>query len=379
MVDFKLSQEQEQLRDLARDFARKEIRPVAAHHDHTGEFPEAVLRKAWEVGLMNVHVPEQFNGLGLGTFEGCLIAEENAWGCTGISTAMEANNLAQAPVIIAGSAAQKKKYLGRMMEEFSLAAYGVTEPNAGSDVAALRTTAVRKGDVYVLNGEKMWITNAGKSDWFFVLAKTDPEAGHRGMTGFIVDADSPGVKVGRKEWNMGQRASDTRGILFEDVEVPVANRLGEEGMGFKIAMGAFDHTRPLVAAGAVGLARAAMEHAIEYAKERKTMGRPIAAHQTISFMIADMAKDISAARLLVWHAAWKIDQGIRNTLEAAIAKCFGADMAHRVASDALQVFGGNGFNTEYPMEKLLRDSKIFQIYEGTSQIQRLIIAREILK
>lgn len=379
MVDFKLSQEQEQLRDLARDFARKEIRPFAAHHDHTGEFPEAVLRKAWEVGLMNVHVPEQFNGLGLGTFEGCLIAEENAWGCTGISTAMEANNLAQAPVIIAGSAAQKKKYLGRMMEEFSLAAYGVTEPNAGSDVAALRTTAVRKGDVYVLNGEKMWITNAGKSDWFFVLAKTDPEAGHRGMTGFIVDADSPGVKVGRKEWNMGQRASDTRGILFEDVEVPVANRLGEEGMGFKIAMGAFDHTRPLVAAGAVGLARAAMEHAIEYAKERKTMGRPIAAHQTISFMIADMAKDISAARLLVWHAAWKIDQGIRNTLEAAIAKCFGADMAHRVASDALQVFGGNGFNTEYPMEKLLRDSKIFQIYEGTSQIQRLIIAREILK
>lgn len=379
MVDFKLSQEQEQLRDLARDFARKEIRPASAHHDQTGEFPEAILRKAWEVGLMNVHVPDPFGGLELGTFEGCLIAEENAWGCTGISTAMEANNLAQAPVIIAGNKAQKKKYLGRMMDEFGLAAYGVTEPGAGSDVAALRTTAVRKGDVYILNGEKAWITNAGKSNWFFVLAKTDPEAGHRGMTGFIVDADSPGVKVGRKEWNMGQRASDTRGILFEDVEVPVENRLGEEGMGFKIAMGAFDHTRPLVAAGAVGLARAAMEHAIEYAKERKTMGRPIAAHQSISFMIADMAKDIAAARLLVWHSAWKIDQGVRNTLEAAIAKCFGADMAHRVASDALQVFGGNGFSTEYPMEKLLRDSKIFQIYEGTSQIQRLIIAREILR
>ena len=270
---------------------------------------------------------------------------------------MEANTLAEAPIIVAGTEEQKKKYLGRMNEEFLFAAYGVTEPNAGSDVAAIKTTAVRKGDVYVLNGEKMWITNAGKANWFFVLAKTDSDKGHRGMTGFIVDADSPGLTLGRKEWNMGQRASDTRAVKFEDVEVPVANRLGEEGYGFTIAMKAFDITRPLVASGAVGLARASFEHAVDYARERKSMGKPIFMHQAVSFMIADMAKDIEAARLLVWQAAWAIDNGIRNTKLASMAKCFAADTAHRVASDAVQVFGGNGFNTEYPVEKLLRDSR----------------------
>jgi acyl-CoA dehydrogenase len=326
---------------------------------------------------MNTHIPAEYGGLGLGVFDGALLAEETAWGCTGVSTAIEANTLAEAPVIVAGSDAQKRKYLGRMTESFSFAAYGVTEPNAGSDVASLQTRAERRGDVYVLNGEKMWITNAGKADWFFVLAKTDPAAGHAGMTGFIVDAQSPGVTVGRKEWNMGQRASDTRGVKFEDVEVPAANRLGDEGYGFKIAMKAFDITRPLVASGAVGLARAAFEHALGYAQERKTMGRPIAQHQAVSFMLADMAKDIDAARLLVWRAAWTIDQGARNTKYASMAKCFAADTAHRVASDAVQIFGGNGFNTEYPVEKLLRDSKIFQIYEGTSQIQRVIIAKEL--
>lgn len=377
MVDFSLSQEQQQLRDLARDFARNEIRPVAAHHDHTGEFPVEVLRKAWDLGLMNTHIPENYGGLGLGTLDGAIIGEENAWGCTGISTAIEANTLAEAPVIVAGNEAQKKKYLGRMTEDFLFAAYGVTEPGAGSDVASIRTTAVRKGDTYVLNGGKMWITNAGKANWFFVLAKTDPDAGHRGMTGFIVDADSPGISLGKKEWNMGQRASDTRAVTFEDVEVPIANRLGDEGQGFKIAMKAFDKTRPLVASGAVGLARAAFEHAVEYAKERKTFGVPIARHQAIAFMIADMAKDIEASRLLVWQAAWTIDQGIRNTKLAAMAKCFAGDTAHRVASDAVQVFGGNGFSTEYPVEKLLRDSKIFQIYEGTNQIQRVIISKHI--
>lgn len=377
MVDFNLSTEQQQLRDLARDFAKKEIRPVSAHHDETGEFPMAVFKKAWDVGIVNTHIPEAYNGLGLGCFEGALIGEENAWGCTGISTIIEANTLAEAPVIVGGSEAQKTKYLGRMTEEPLLCAYGVTEPNSGSDVASLKATAVRKGDHYVLNGEKMWITNAGHANWFFVLAKTDPDKGHRGMTGFIVDADSEGLTLGRKEINLGQRASDTRGVKFEDVMVPVENRLGEEGEGFILAMKAFDHTRPLVASGAVGLARAAYEHAVEYAGQRRTFGKPIAAHQAISFMIADMAKDIEAARLLVWKSAWTIDQGVRNTYFASIAKCFAADAAHRIASDAVQVFGGNGFNTEYPVAKLLRDSKIFQIYEGTSQIQRVIIAREI--
>lgn len=378
MVDFKLSQEQQQLKQLAHDFAKNEIRPASAHHDATGEYPKAVLKKAWELGLMNTHVPEEYGGLGLGVLDGAIIGEEHAWGCSGISTAIEANTLAEAPVIVAGSDAQKKKYLGRMTEECLMAAYGVTEPNAGSDVAGIRTTARRQGDAYVLNGEKMWITNAAYADWFFVLAKTDPEAGHRGMTGFIVDADTPGITVGRKEMNMGQRASDTRGITFEDVVVPEANRLGEEGFGFKIAMKAFDITRPLVASGAVGVSRAAYEHARDYALERKTMGRAIAQHQAVAFMIADMAKDIEAARLLVWQAAWTIDQGVRNTKLASMAKCFAADACHRICSDAVQVFGGNGFNTEYPVEKLLRDSKIFQIYEGTSQIQRVIIAREVL-
>ena len=376
-ISFRLSDEQEDLQRMARTFAKERIRPISSHHDHSGEFPLDVIREAWELGLVNTHIPQEYGGLGLGVLEGVVLAEENAWGCTGVSTIIEANTLAEAPVIVAGTDEQKKKYLGRMNEELLFAAYGVTEPNAGSDVASLRTTAVRQGDHYVINGEKMWITNAGKANWFFVLAKTDPSAGNRGMTGFIVDADSPGITLGRKEWNMGQRASDTRGVKFEDVVVPVANRLGEEGQGFKIAMKAFDITRPLVAAGAVGLARAAYEHAVDYAKERQTMGRPIMQHQAVSFMIADMAKDIEAARLLVWKAAWTIDQGVRNTMYASMAKCFAADTAHRVASDAVQVFGGNGFNTEYPVEKLLRDSKIFQIYEGTSQIQRLIIAREL--
>ena len=229
----------------------------------------------------------------------------------------------------------------------------------------------------MINGEKMWITNGDKANWYFVLAKTDPTAGHKGMTAFIVDRASPGIEVSQKLWNMGQRASDTRGIKFTDVEVPVENRLGAEGEGFKIAMKAFDKTRPLVAGAAVGLARAAFEYAAAYAQDRKSFGQPIVNHQSIAFMLADMAKDIEAARLLVWMSAWTIDQGVRNTKYAAMAKCFAADAAHRIASDAVQIHGGNGFNCEYPVEKLLRDSKIFQIYEGTSQIQRVIISKEI--
>lgn len=377
MVDFKLTSEQEQLRQLAHDFAANEIRPVARHHDETGEYPHAVLKKAWELGLMNTHIPESCGGLGLGTFEGVLIAEENGWGCTGISTAMEANTLAEVPVIVAGTEAQKKKYLGRMVDECLFCAYCVTEPDAGSDVVGGRTRAELRGDKYILNGEKMWITNGDKANWYFVLAKTDPTAGHRGMTAFIVDRDSPGIEVSQKLWNMGQRASDTRGIKFTDVEVPVENRLGPEGEGFKIAMKAFDKTRPLVAGAAVGLARAAFEYAADYARDRKSFGQPLYNHQAVAFMLADMAKDIEAARLLVWLSGWTIDQGVRNTKHAAMAKCFAADAAHRIASDAVQIHGGNGFNCEYPVEKLLRDSKIFQIYEGTSQIQRVIIAKEL--
>ena len=377
MINFQLSDEQKQIQGLAHEFAEKEIRPVAAQHDEKGEFPTKVLEKAWEVGLINIHIPESCGGMGMGTLDGALIEEQLGWGCTGIATAITANSLAQAPVMVGGSEEQKKKWLGPFSEEHHIASYAVTEPDAGSDVAGLKTTAEKKGDKYVLNGQKMWITGAGHAKWFFVLAKTDKDGGHRGMSGFVVPADLPGITIGKKEDNMGQRASDTRGITFEDVEVPAENLLGAEGDGWKIAMGAFDHTRPLVAAAAVGLAQAAMEHAIAYAMERKTFGKPIAAHQGVSFMIADMASDIEAARMLVWKAAWEMDQGRRNTLYAAFAKRFGADMAMRVATDAVQVFGGNGFNREYPVEKLMRDAKIFQIYEGTSQIQRVIIAREL--
>ena len=374
-----LSEEQAALQGLARQFAVNDVIPVAAQYDQTMEFPREVFNQAWELGLVNTHIPEAYGGLGLGCLEGCIIGEELAYGCTGIMTAMEANGLAEAPVIIAGTHEQKAKYLGRMTEEPLQAAYGVTEPGAGSDVAGLATTAVKKGDEWVINGQKMWITNGGVANWYFVLAKTDATAKTgSAFTGFIVDGDTPGITVGRKEINLGQRCSDTRGITFEDVVVPDANRLGAEGKGFGVAMGAFDHTRPPVASGAVGLARRAMQEALEYATTRKTMGTMIAGHQAVSFMLADMAMGIEASRMLVYKSAYEIDNGRKNTLFASMAKAFAGDHANKVAADAVQIFGGNGFNTEYPVEKLMRDAKIYQIYEGTSQIQRMIIARELI-
>ncbi len=377
MIDFGLSEEQQQFRDLAHEFAEKEIAPNAAHHDVTGEYPREICKKAWELGLMNTHIPEEYGGLGLGVLEGCLISEQVAWGCNGIGTAMEANTLAEAPIIVAGTDEQKKKWLTPLTEEFLLTAYCVTEPDAGSDVQGIKTKAKRHGNDYVLSGSKMWITNGGVAEWYFVVAYTDPEKRHRGMSAFIVPRDSEGVSVGKKENNLGQRASDTRAVNFQDVKVPAANRIGEEGDGWRAAMAAFDHSRPVVASAAVGLAQSAYDHAVAYAKERKTFGVPIYKHQSIGFMIADMAVAIQAARLLVWESAWTIDQGKRNTKQAAFAKLFAADTAVKVATDAVQVFGGNGFNEEYPVEKLYRDAKIYQIYEGTSQIQRLIVQKEI--
>lgn len=377
MVSFGLSEEQRQLKQLAHEFSKNEIAPKSKHYDETAEYPWEVLKKAWEVGIMNTNIPEEFGGLGLGCFDAALIAEEIAWGCTGIGTAIEANGLAQAPVIIAGNDEQKKTFLQPMTEELLMAAYCVTEPGAGSDVQSLKTKAVKHGDEYVINGSKMWITNASVANWYFVVAYTDPSKSHRGMSAFLVPANTSGIEVGKKEMNMGQRCSDTRGISFTDVKIPAKYMLGQEGDGFKIAMRAFDHTRPIISSAAVGLSKSAMEHAIRYAKERNTFGVPIAKHQAISFMIADMAKDIEAARLLVWQAAWLIDNGIKNTKEAAMSKAFAADTAMRVATDAVQVFGGYGYSQEYPVEKLMRDAKIFQIYEGTSQIQRLIISKEL--
>ncbi len=377
MIDFSLTEDQQALQELARKFAKDEIIPKAAHLDETGEFPHEILKKAWQLGLMNTHVPAEYGGAGMGVLEGCILAEEITYGCAGVGTALEANSLASAPVIVAGNEEQKKEFLGMLTSEGKFAAYCVTEPGAGSDVSGLRTTAKKDGSDYIINGSKMWITSASVASWFFVLAYTDPAAKHKGMSGFIVPSNLPGVTVGKKEWNMGQHCSDTRGVTFENVRVPERFRLGKEGDGFKIAMSAFDHTRPTVAAGAVGVARRAMDEAVAYSMQRKTFGAPIATHQAISFMIADMAKDIEAARLLCHKAAWMIDRGERNTKFAAFAKAFAADMCMRVTTDAVQVFGGYGYSSEYPVEKLMRDAKIYQIYEGTSQIQRLIIAKEI--
>ncbi len=377
MIDFELSDDQKQLQSLAREFALHEMRPKAAHYDETGEWPDDILKKAFELGLVSIHVPESCGGMGLGALDGSIIEEELAWGCMGITTAVTANSLGQVPVIIAGTDEQKKKWLSPFATEHHICAYAVTEAAAGSDVAGIQSTAVKKGDKYVLNGQKIWITGAGHARWYFVLAKTDKDAGHKGMSAFIVPRDLPGVSVGKKERNMGQSASDTRSVIFENVEVPAENLLGREGDGFKIAMMAFDHTRPLVGAAGVGLARAAMEYAIAYAKERKAFGKLLWHHQGISFMIADMATDIEAGRFLAWNAASRLDKGQSNTLQAAYAKRFCADMAMKISTDAVQVFGGNGFNKEYPVEKLMRDAKVLQIYEGTSQIQRVIMTREL--
>jgi len=378
-MNFDINDDQKELLDLAERFTKDEIIPNAPHYDQTGEYPWPVLKKAHELGLMNLHIPQEYGGMGLGTLDGCLMTEKMAYGCTGIMTAIEANGLGSMPIMIAGNEQQKKKYLGMLLEEPVMCAYGVTEPGAGSDVAGIKTKAVKKGDDWVINGQKMWITNGGVASFYFVLARTDPDPkcpASKAFTGFIVDRDTPGLTPGRKEQNMGQRASDTRGITFEDVVVPKENVLIGEGAGFKVAMGAFDKTRPPVAAGAVGIAQRALDEATKYATERKAFGVPILNHQAVAFMLADMAIGIESSRLCYMKAGWQADNGVRNTYMASIAKCLAGDVANKAATDAVQVFGGNGFNCEYPVEKLMRDAKIYQIYEGTAQIQRIIIGRE---
>jgi acyl-CoA dehydrogenase len=377
VVDFNLTDEQKDIRELAHDFAEKEIRPVAWDLDKDSTFPHEIVQKAWEVGLVNSHIPEEYGGPGLDYLTGCLIEEELGWGCSGIGTTLMCNGLATAPVALGGSDEVKKEYLGMLTEEPKLASFCLTEPDAGSDVSAMRTTAVKKGDKYVINGTKCFITNGSHANWYTVYAKTDKEAGHRGISAFVVPRDA-GVVVDKKEDKLGQRASDTAMISFNDVEVPAGNLLGEENKGFKLAMMTLDRTRPGVSAMAVGIGQAAFEYARDYAKERVQFGVPIAMHQAIQFMIADMATKVEAARLLTWKSATLLDKGERNTLASSHAKRFAADSAMEVTVDAVQVYGGYGFIKEYPVEKLMRDAKIMQLYEGTSQIQRLVIAREVL-
>ncbi|KAF7492062.1 Medium-chain specific acyl-CoA dehydrogenase [Sarcoptes scabiei] len=379
-ISFELTEDQVSMIELAEKFTKEEVIPAAPILDKSGEFPMEIFKKAWELGLVTDGIPTKYGGLGLPLLDHCIIQEKIAFGCTGIGTALSANSLGQAPVLLFGNEEQKKEYLGRCTAEPLICAYGVTEPGTGSDVAGVRTKAVKNADGdWVIDGQKMWITNAGYANWLFVLARTNPDPkakASEAFTGFIVEADTPGITIGRKEWNMGQRCSDTRGITFESVVVPKKNVLLGEGQGFRIAMGAFDLTRPPVASGAVGLAQRALHEATMYSLERKTFGVPIASHQAIQFMLADMIIGIEPARTAYMKAAYEFDHGRRNTYWASIAKCLAGDIANKCAADAVQIFGGAGFNTEYPVEKLMRDAKIFQIYEGTAQIQRMIIARE---
>ena len=377
MVDFTLTDEQRSLREMAHDFAEKEIRPVAWEYDKEGTWPAEIFEKAHALGLMNNHVPEEYGGPGLGYLDGCLIEEELSWGCSGITTSLGANGLASAPIQLGGSEEVKKEIFEEMTAEVKYASFCLTEPDAGSDVSGMRTRAVKNGDTYVLNGSKCFITNGGYADFFTVYAKTDPDAGHRGISAFVVRKDDT-ITVDKKEDKMGQRASNTATITFNDTEVHEKYMLGEENKGFKLAMMTLDRTRPGVAAMATGIARAAFEFATEYSKERVQFGVPIAMHQAIQFMIADMATKVHLSRLATWNSAVLLDQGRRNTLESSHAKRFAADTAMEVATDAVQVYGGYGFIKEYPVEKLMRDAKIMQLYEGTSQIQRLVIARETL-
>lgn len=378
-VSFELSEEQRMLRDMAHDFAANEIVPVADEYDRTAEFPWPIVRQAQKLGLVNVNVPEAYGGGGVGVLSECIIGEELNWGCSGIATAVLINNLAAVPIILAGTAEQKREWLGRLTSDGQLAAYAVTEPAAGSDVLGIEATATLRGSEYVLRGTKTFISNASVSDFYVIFVHTDKSKGHNGMSAFIVERETPGLSVSKKFDKMGQRASDTAEIVLDEVVVPAQQRLGREGDGFMIAMQVFDHSRPGVAAAAVGVARRAMEEAIAYARERMTFGRAIARYQGISFKVAEMAMNIEAARLLCWQAAWLVDQGRPNTKHAAFAKAFAADMCMQVCTDAVQVHGGYGYMKEFPVEKLMRDCKVFQIYEGTSEIQRVIIAREMLR
>jgi acyl-CoA dehydrogenase len=379
-VSFEISDEQKMLQKMAREFTAQEIIPVAAEYDEKAIFPEEIFHKARELGIVNMNIPEAYGGIGATVLEECIVSEEFGYGCTGIGTSISTNHLGALPIILAGSEQQKQYWLGeRLVNQGQFVSYGVTEAAAGSNVVGIQTRAEKRNGAYLINGSKTFITNASHAHFFCIFAKTDPNAGHRGMSCFVIEPDMPGVRVGKKFDKLGQRASDTAEIVFENVEVPAENMLGKEGQGFYLAMNVFDHSRPGVAAAAVGLQRRALEECVKYAKQREAFGVPIYQHQAIGHKIADMAINYEASRLLVWQAAWQVDMTIANPKVPAYAKAFAADMATRAAVDAVQVFGGYGFMKEYPVEKLLRDVKIFQIYEGTSEIQRNIIVRELFR
>ncbi|MBI5651944.1 MAG: acyl-CoA dehydrogenase family protein [Chloroflexi bacterium] len=379
MIAFTLSDEQKALQELARDFAQNEIAPIAPQLDRTGEYPRDLLKQAHKLGLLNLTIEEEYGGGGLGWLEGCIVGEEFAAACAGVTTAANANELALTPIHLAASPEQKKKFIMPIARDGGFAAFCVTEPGAGSDVAAMRTRAVRKGDEYILNGTKHFITNGDVAELLTVFASTDPEKKHRGISLFAVPANLPGITRTHMGDKMGHRASDTAEIVFEDVHVPAENLLGKESDGFRFAMETFDRTRVGIGASGVGVARASLQAAVKFAKERQQFGQAIANFQGIQFMLADMAMKVETARLAVWYAAWLTDNNLAYSYASAIAKAYGSDVAMQVATDAVQILGGYGYMADYKVEKYMRDAKLLQIYEGTNQIQRVIIARALLK
>ncbi len=378
-MNFSLSSEQNEIRDLALKFARNEMIPKAQEYDEAGTFPREIFQKAWELGFINTCIPEAYGGSGFTSVDSVIISEALAYGCMGMNTSFMANDLALLPIVIGGTEAQKKAFLTPFTQEFRIASFCLTEPGNGSDAGGIRTQIKDGGDHWILSGEKMWITNAGYADLFVVYGTVDPTLKHKGISALVVDPKLPGIELGKKEDKMGHRSSDTRGVRFSGVKVPKENMLGNPGDGWSIAMSTLDHSRPLVASSALGGSQRALDLSVHYSKERTQFGVPIAKHQAIQFMIAEMGMKVEAARLLVYKAAWLCDEGIRNTEVASYAKAFASDSCMQITTDAVQIYGGYGYSKEYPVEKLMRDAKLIQIYEGTSQIQRLVMARELLK
>jgi len=379
VIDFSLSDDLLEIQSRARHFAQSEILPIAAEYDRKAQVPPGITAKARAAGLLNVTIPKEYGGMGYGALQSAIIAEELGAACAGISITILVNGLSLTPVQLFGTEEQKVKFLRPVAEGAKLAAFCLTEREAGSDAGALKTTALPDGDDFVINGQKCFVTSGGLAEIMTVFALTDPDRGARGVSAIVVPADTPGIRVTKVEDKMGQRASNTVELTFENVRVPQANLLGKRGHGFSIALQTLDFGRSGVAALSVGVARAALEYATAYAKERHQFGVPIIVNQGVSFMLADMAMKVEAARLLTWQAAWLADTGTRATGKSAMAKCFASDTAMEVTTCAVQIWAGNGYMRDYPVEKLMRDAKLLQIYEGTNQIQRMVIARQLGK
>ena len=378
-MDFALTEDQKALQQKARNFAINEVLPVARKYDESEEFPIPVIKKAWEQGLLNLGIPKQYGGPGYGLLEACIVVEEISSACPGMATSIFDNSLGAEPIVIGGNDEQKTRILKELTNEFKLIAFATSEPTMGSDVAGMKCKAEKDGDEYILNGAKFWITNGGFADYITVFSTVDPEKKHKGIAAFIVDTKAEGVRLGKHIPKLGQRASNTVAVSLKNVRIPKENILAKPGRGFVLAMQTFAHTRPAIGAFAVGCARSAMEYSIDYAQKREAFGRPISNYQAIAAKIADMYKDVEAARLLTYKAAWEADQGFDNNMSSAVAKAFASDVAMRVTTEAIQVYGGYGYLRTYPVEKLFRDAKLYQIYEGTSEIQRIVISRFALK